>query len=99
MNRRRKDNERTTESASEISSPAPAPATKRFRDPIIRDDAVYTVSEVATILQVTDKTVRAILKRGEMQARKIGQEWRVLGESLKDYMRSAAVFTGEDVKE
>jgi excisionase family DNA binding protein len=94
-----KDKPTDNESHTEHKSEAPAPVSKS-RAPLsgrpkafeIRDAAVYNVSEVATILQVTDNTVRAILKRGEMQARKIGQEWRILGESLKAYMKASSIF-------
>ncbi len=66
---------------------------------------VYTVPQVAAILQVSDDTVREMLKRKELTGRKIGQSWRVLGETLQGFMREfrplvkAAGICGDCVKD
>jgi excisionase family DNA binding protein len=54
-----------------------------------RDDAVYTAAQVAAVLQVHRDTMTAIIARGEIGARKVGQEWRVLGSEIRRFMTAA----------
>jgi excisionase family DNA binding protein len=54
-----------------------------------RDDAVYTAAQVADVLQVNRHTASAIIARGEIGARKVGQEWRVLGSEIRHFMAAA----------
>ena len=61
--------------------------TRRTMRIEIKENMVYTVNQLADILQVSTKTARAILNGGEIPARKVGQEWRVLGSMIKTYLQ------------
>lgn len=47
----------------------------------------FSVTQVAEILGVTEKSVRDFIKAGELQATKVGQ-WRISQEALKEFLRS-----------
>jgi len=67
------------------------PKAQRKATLALNPDMVYTVDQLAEILQVSPKTARQVLRRGQIPAKKIGQEWRIMGESIKAYM-SECVF-------
>ncbi|MBM3694807.1 MAG: helix-turn-helix domain-containing protein [Actinobacteria bacterium] len=46
---------------------------------------MYTVTEVAQILDLHPKTVRRFIREGRIRAQKIGREWRVRREDLREY--------------
>lgn len=46
---------------------------------------MYTVTQLSEILDLHPKTVRRFIREGKIKATKIGREWRVLQESLKDF--------------
>ena len=46
---------------------------------------MYTVAQVAEILDLHPKTIRRLIKDGRLKARKIGREWRVRREDLREY--------------
>lgn len=47
---------------------------------------VYTLDEVAEIMQVTKRTLYNYIKAGTLHAIKIGKYWRVSEESLQDFI-------------
>lgn len=47
---------------------------------------VYTVEQVAKILQVSEATVRKLIKNGELEAFMVGNQYRVTKEALDRYM-------------
>lgn len=47
---------------------------------------VYTLDEVAQVLQITRRTLYTYVKQGKLKAVKIGREWRVSEDSLKDFL-------------
>lgn len=49
---------------------------------------VYTVEEVADILKVSPQTVRALIKRGEMKAVRVGGQIRIRQQDLDEYLNS-----------
>lgn len=51
---------------------------------------VYTVEEVADILQVTRRTVYTYIKEGKINATKIGKYWRITNKDLE------ALFTRDN---
>jgi excisionase family DNA binding protein len=51
----------------------------------IRTPAMYTVAEIAKILDLHPKTVRRFIRDDRIRARKIGREWRVRKEDLREY--------------
>jgi excisionase family DNA binding protein len=57
---------------------------------------VYTVSEIAQILDLHPKTVRRLIRDGRVRARKIGREWRVTKEDLRDYAHAELASRPEE---
>lgn len=47
---------------------------------------VYTLDEVAEIMQVTKRTLYNYIKAGTLHAVKMGKYWRVSEESLQDFI-------------
>lgn len=47
---------------------------------------VYTLDEVAQVLQITRRTLYTYVKQGKLKAVKIGREWRVSEDALKDFL-------------
>ncbi len=46
---------------------------------------MYTVQELAEILSLHPKTVQRFIREGKIKATKIGREWRVQKEDLRDF--------------
>jgi excisionase family DNA binding protein len=46
---------------------------------------MVSVSDAATMLSVTDKTIRLLIDRNELQARKVGRYLRVNTQSIRKY--------------
>ncbi|MEW5825880.1 MAG: helix-turn-helix domain-containing protein [Candidatus Bipolaricaulota bacterium] len=46
---------------------------------------MYTVQQLAEILALHPKTVQRFLREGRIKATKIGREWRVHGDDLRDF--------------
>lgn len=47
---------------------------------------IYTLLEVVDILKVTRRSVYNYIKHGQLKAVKMGREWRVTEEDLKDFI-------------
>ncbi len=47
---------------------------------------VYTVDDVAELLQVTRTTVYAYIKSGKLKAKKIGKYYRITEENLRAFL-------------
>jgi excisionase family DNA binding protein len=59
-----------------------------------REDPEYLkVEEVATRLKVQERTVRDWILRGELQAYKIGKEWRIRRDHFDEAMEARLVTT------
>lgn len=48
----------------------------------------YTLEEVASIIQVTRRTVYTYIKKGSLKAVKIGKYWRVSEANLQDFINN-----------
>lgn len=48
----------------------------------------YTVKELSDLLKVTDKTIRDTIAKGEIEAYKIGREWRISAEAVTLYLEA-----------
>lgn len=59
---------------------------KKRRLTMNKDIKVYTVAEVMEILQVTQRTVYAYIKNGNLKAVKLGKYWRIRHEDLKEFI-------------
>ena len=46
---------------------------------------MYTVNQLAEILDLHPKTVQRFIREGKIKARKIGRQWRVSKEDLRQY--------------
>lgn len=51
------------------------------------DLTLYDVPELAELLDVQEKTVRAYLRDGRLQGRKLAKKWYVSLDSLKHYFQ------------
>ncbi len=49
-------------------------------------DTVYTIEEVAKMLKVSQMTVRRLIDEGELEAFKVGNQWRITKEALDRFM-------------
>lgn len=47
---------------------------------------VYTIDEVANLLQVTRRTIYTYIKEGKLKAVKIGKYWRVTAKALEAFL-------------
>jgi excisionase family DNA binding protein len=56
---------------------------------------VYTLEEVAEILQLTRRTLYTYIKNGQLKAVKIGKYWRVSEETLQQFI-ATGTETHED---
>ena len=51
---------------------------------IIGDVKLYTVPEVAELLQLEEPTIRAMLRRGQLKGKKVANRWHVAEEWLQE---------------
>ena len=47
----------------------------------------YTLVEVAEILKVTRRTIYNYIKQGKIPATKVGHQWRVTEQALKEFLQ------------
>lgn len=67
---------------------------------------IYTIDEAAKTLKVSTMTVYRYIKAGKLRAAKIGRDWRITEEQLKDFLKSMTPSTptsenlsgGQDVR-
>lgn len=50
------------------------------------DIKVYTVPEIKEILHVSQRTIYNYITMGQLKAVKLGREWRVTEDALKDFL-------------
>jgi excisionase family DNA binding protein len=62
-------------------------------DPLPSEREFLKVEEVAALLKIKEKTVREWIGRGELEAYKIGKEWRVRRDHLDEAIESRRVGT------
>lgn len=60
-------------------------------DPLPSQREFLKVEEVAALLKIKEKTVREWIGRGELEAYKIGKEWRVRRDHLDDAIEARRV--------
>ncbi len=51
----------------------------------VEADKIYDVPAIASILGVTENTVRKMLRAGKFKGRRLGKRWYVPGSAIKDY--------------
>ena len=47
----------------------------------------YSIQAIAAMLDVSIKTIRRWIKRGELPAHKLGNQWRVSSEDLEIFLK------------
>ena len=53
---------------------------------------VYSVKEVAQILQTSRQQIRRMIQNEELAAVKVGREWRIPAERLDDFLNDVGYF-------
>ncbi len=53
-----------------------------------KDIEIYTLEEIAQLLQVTRRTIYTWVKDGKLKAFKVGRGWRVTREELDAFLNS-----------
>jgi excisionase family DNA binding protein len=51
----------------------------------------YTITEIATLLQVSEEMIREKVRSGVIKGIKIGKVWRIPEENLKNFLDDAEV--------
>lgn len=52
-------------------------------------DELLTISQAASYLQLSDKTIRRLIKNSQMTASKVGDRaWRIRVADIEDYLRA-----------
>lgn len=54
-------------------------------------DRLFTIPEVAAVVQVSEKTVRRWIAAGELPAAKLGNQWRIRPRDLDEFVRDRLV--------
>jgi excisionase family DNA binding protein len=49
-------------------------------------EEVYTIAEAAKILKVSEETIRRLIASGELQARRVGRQYRITREALDQFL-------------
>lgn len=52
----------------------------------MNDIKVYTTDEVQELLKVTKRTLYNYIKAGQIKAIKMGRNWRITEDALKDFL-------------
>ena len=53
---------------------------------------VYSVKEIAQILQTSRQQVRRMIQNEELAAVKVGREWRVPADCLDEFLENTEIF-------
>lgn len=54
-----------------------------------KDIDVYTLEELTNILQVTRRSLYNWIKDGKLKAFRVGRQWRVTKQSLKEFIEAS----------
>lgn len=57
----------------------------------MEDIKVYTLREVEAILKVTQRTLYNYIKGGQLKAVKLGRNWRVTEEALREFLNTGTM--------
>lgn len=50
-------------------------------------DPLHTIRQIAAICQVSEKTVRRWIERGELVAYRLGRQWRIAVPDLENFLK------------
>lgn len=62
-------------------------------------DPVYTPKELAELLKVSDQVIADELKSGRLRAFKVGRQWRIPENNVKEYIKENTCNFEEDTGE
>jgi len=48
----------------------------------LKENTIYTAEETESLLKISRSTFLRLIKRGALQARKVGGQYRILGEEI-----------------
>lgn len=57
---------------------------------------LFTVDELAQLLDVQERTIREYLKAGTLRGRKMAGRWYIPEEAVKDYFRETATAPADE---
>ncbi len=58
-------------------------------------DNIFTVDQIASLLDLHTKTVRRYIREGKLKANKVGGQWRVMRDDLERFVGSENIFNIE----
>lgn len=61
----------------------------------VKPNAIYTTSETEQLLKVSNSTMKRLLKRGILNANKVGGQYRILG---KEILKLVSPVAGKKAK-
>lgn len=53
---------------------------------LMTQEEVFTIEEVAKILKVSEETVRRLISNGELEARRVGRQYRITREAINKFL-------------
>ena len=53
---------------------------------LVKDDKIYSTSEVAKALRVSSVTITRAIREGKLKAFRAGGQWRILGSDVTRYV-------------
>ena len=56
------------------------------------DRKVYTVKEIAKILQTSRQQVRRMIQEEELEAVRVGREWRITDDALNAFLNKEGLY-------
>ncbi len=57
---------------------------------MMNDEKLLTPSNVASRLQVNERTVTQLLRKGHLRGFKVGKEWRISSDDLQAFLEASA---------
>lgn len=53
---------------------------------LMTQEEVYTIEEAAKILKVSTETIRKLIASGELEARRVGRQYRITREAIDKFL-------------
>lgn len=63
----------------------------------IKENAVYTTKEAQSLLKISERTIKRLLKRGLIRANKVGGQYRIMGREILRLVSPEAEKKGEKI--
>ena len=59
-----------------------------FSSSDIKSDRIYSLADFARMLKVEKGVVRELIKSGDLKARKVKGKYKIMGQNIKDFLKS-----------